>query len=106
MGNIPPIGYDDSTFIPKERLNKVITKIDERLQAIQKLSRENIPQSIQEELDKEFHVLDETADELHLRSHEVVQKVFNQYQKFRLDPNTNLSRLREDMKNLKLYLQG
>jgi hypothetical protein len=105
MGPLPPIGYDDGSIIPLERLKKVVNTIDERLAVIQKLSREKIPQSVKEEIVRQFEVLDNTTEELDLRSSEVVRKVFYEYKQFWGDPEAHASNLRDAVVNLKNYLR-
>jgi|ERR1700722_3489177 len=104
MGSLPPLGYDDSTFIPKIRLQKVVAKISKSLDTIQKVSKEHIPKQLSDELAHDFEALAETTDELEMTHFEVVKRVLQEYTRFSAEPTNRLDSLRGEVENLKLFI--
>ncbi len=103
MSSFPPLGYDDSTFIPSSRLRKVVSDISAALETIQKVSKDHIPDQMREALAVEFDSLTATVDELHMNHLEVVDKVLKKYRCF-LAKSGNLESLQGEVENLRLFI--
>ncbi len=106
----PTPGYDDESIVPKSRLKGLLDRFGEELDDIQKIFAQAVPGEYQEsgtDFSSEFWGLRSTAAELGSEYTFLIEKLIQDYDKFKEAPNPDkLEQLFSDVKSLQLLLTG
>jgi hypothetical protein len=108
-GNYPPLGYDDESVMPKQRLKFLLGKLNTELTTIQQVFQQYLPGQFHMSLKsaKEFSSLRMSAAELGSEYSFLVEKLISNYEQFSSAPDQKrLEQVFSDVKSLQLLLVG
>ena len=108
--SIPPLGYDDPSIVPFERLKGLVSKFEKELGTIQRVFNQHLPGEkfeVQRDLETDFALLRESATELGAEHQQIVEHLIAAYGSFKSSPDQEkLNHLFTDLERLKTFLAG
>ncbi len=107
MAQIPPPGYDDTSFIPYQHLIQATDHLENDLRMVKNLFNNKISRKIEwpKELDRDFIAIRKSAEELGHEHQIRVNKIWDKYNTFKMESNPeNFNELTEEVKSFKKFL--
>jgi hypothetical protein len=106
MSSIPPLGYDDSTFITHQHLIKAMDHLEQDLNIARKIFIHHVPKEFVL-LEHDFTEMRNSAMELGYEHQIKVDRIWEKYRDFQHESShKNLDALAEEVRLFKQFLGG
>lgn len=107
--NFPPLGYDDESVVPQQRLKFLLGQLESELDKVRLVFQQHLPGQFRmpARMEKDFWSLRASAEELGSEYSFLVEKLISDYEHFRDTPEPQkLEVIFNDVKSLQLLLAG